>query len=164
VAALEHQQVQARMKDGQAPAFEAVLDLVAGRIAIDVELKETGYVEEAMAVIGARLGPDQYVITSFRDAVLPAVKRCEPDARTGLLIGPRRRMRELERRVRQTRVDFLAPHITIARPGLLHWAAGRGLGSWVWTVNDPRVMRRLAADARVEAVITDRPDRALPPT
>jgi glycerophosphoryl diester phosphodiesterase len=161
VARLDHHQLEARMKDGQAPALERVLELAAGRIALDLELKEDGYVEQVMAIVRKRLAPDQYVVTSFLDSVLPAVKRVCPDARTGLLLSPRRRVRELERRVRETRVDFLAPHASLARGGLLGWASGRGLPSWVWTVNDLRPLRVLLADQRVAAVITDRPDRAL---
>lgn len=161
VARLEHHQVRARMQDGQAPSLADVLDRLAGRIAVDVELKESGYVEQAMAIVAARLAPEQYVVTSFRDAVLPAVKRCVPGARTGLLLARRYRMRELERRVRHTEVDFLAPHFSLLRPGLLAWAQARSLGSWVWTVNDGRLLRFLQAEPRVAAVITDRPDRAL---
>ena len=92
--------------------------------------------------IARRLTPDQYVITSFRDAVLPQVKRCVPEARTGLLVGPRLRLRELDRRVRQTGVDFLAPHAALARRGILRWAADRELTAWLWTVNDPRLLRQ----------------------
>ena len=163
VGRLEHHQVQARMKDGQAPALEDVLARVAGRIAVDVELKESGYEEEAMAIVARHLHPDRYVVTSFRDAALPAVKRAVPEARTGLLLGPRRRLRELERRVRQTGVDFVAPHSSLARPRLLSWAQQQSLGAWVWTVNDPYRLRALLADPRVSAIITDHPERALRP-
>jgi glycerophosphoryl diester phosphodiesterase len=161
VSRLEHHELRARVRLGQAPALEEVLELAAGRIALDIELKEDGYVEQTMAIMARHLSPDQYVVTSFRDAVLPVAKRCVPESRTGLLLSPRRRLRELERRVRDTRVDFLAPHASLARAGLMDWAADRGLASWVWTVNDPKALRALIDDHRVTAVITDRPERAL---
>jgi glycerophosphoryl diester phosphodiesterase len=161
VRRLEHDELQSRIKAGPAPSLQQALELVAGRIAVDLELKEDGYVEEVMAVVAAHLAPDGYVITSFLDSVLPAVKRAVPEARTGLLLTPRRRRPELERRVRDTRVDFLAPQASLARAGLLAWADERGLSSWVWTVNDVRPLRALLADRRVAAVITDRPERAL---
>ena len=149
------------MKDGQAPDLVEVLDALAGRILLDVELKETGYVEKVMALIDARLSPEQYVITSFRHEVLPEVKQHVAAARTGMLIGSRHRPHELERRVRLARGDFGAPHAARARRGRLTWAAAHGLPAWLWTVNDRRAMRRLQADPRVAALITDRPDRAL---
>ncbi|HEY5430852.1 MAG TPA: glycerophosphodiester phosphodiesterase [Solirubrobacteraceae bacterium] len=161
VAHLEHHELRARVRPGQAPSLEEVLELAAGRIGLDVELKENGYVEATMAIVAKRLAPDQYVVTSFRDAVLPAIKRCVPEARTGLLLSPRRRLRDLERRVRDAQVDFLAPHASLARDELMDWAASRGLPSWVWTVNEPRTLRGLLADERVAAIITDKPDRAL---
>lgn len=161
VARQEHHRLQERMKSGQAPTLEAALELVAGRIAVDLELKEPGYVEAVMGIVGRRLTPDRYVVTSFLDGVLPEVKRHVPEARTGLLVGTRPRHRQLERRVRLADVDFLAPHITLARHGVLAWAQHHELPVWVWTVNDARALRRLAGDPRVAAVITDRPERAI---
>jgi glycerophosphoryl diester phosphodiesterase len=160
IAKLTHDELQARARHRHAPALEAVLELAAGRIVIDVELKEDGYVDQVMAIVKRRLATDQYVVTSFRDAVLPVVKRSAPDARTGLLLIPRRQV-GLPARLESTRADFLAPHARLARVGLLDWAAARGLPCWVWTVNDRRALRELVHDPRVEAVITDRPDRAM---
>ena len=101
------------------------------------------------------------MVTSFLDTALAAVRDLAPQVRTGLLIGPGRRARHLERRLEMTAASFLAPHMSVARGGLLAWAAQRDLDSWVWTVNDRRALRVLGADARVAALITDRPARAL---
>jgi glycerophosphoryl diester phosphodiesterase len=161
VAKLTHEELQGRARHRHAPALEEVLELVAGRIGVDLELKEDGYVEQAMAIVKRRLAPEQYVVTSFRDSVLPAVKRIVPAVRTGLLLSPNRHIGQLPQRVATTKVDFLAPHARLARAGLLTWAAARELPSWVWTVNDRRALRLLGQDPRVAAVITDRPDRAL---
>jgi glycerophosphoryl diester phosphodiesterase len=161
IAKLTHEQVQSRPRHRHLPALEAVLDLIAGRIGVDVELKEDGYVEQAMAIVKRRLAPEQYVVTSFRDSVLPTVKRTAPAARTGLLLNPNRQLGQLPRRLADTRVDVVAPHARLARAGLLGWATARELPCWVWTVNDRRALRLLGRDPRVAAVITDRPDRAL---
>lgn len=161
IAKLTHEQVQSRPRHRHLPALEEVLELVAGRIGVDLELKEDGYVEQAMAIVKRRLEPEQYVVTSFRDSVLPTVKRSAPATRTGLLLSPARPLGQLPRRVADTNVDFVAPHARVARAGLLGWAAARELPCWVWTVNDRRVLRLLCRDPRVAAVITDRPDRAL---
>ncbi len=160
VGRLEHSQVQARMKVGQAPLLDDVLQAAAGRIMVDVELKERGCVGEAMAAVTRHLGPEQYVLTSFREEVLAQARRCAPEARTGLLVAPRR-IFDLDGRVRAARADFVAPHVSLARRGALTWAAKRGLDTWVWTVNDRRALHQLTADPRVTAVITDRPERAL---
>lgn len=160
VGRLEHHQVQARLKAGQAPLLDDVLAAAAGRIGVDVELKEDGYVAEAMAAVGRHLAPHQYVVTSFRERVLAQVRACAPEARTGLLTGPRG-SKVLERRLTVAGADFLAPHVSLARAGILGWAAARGLPSWVWTVNERRLLVALRDDPRVAALITDRPGVAL---
>lgn len=161
VAGLEHQQLQARMKAGQAPLLDDVLRCAAGRIMVDLELKQDGYVEAAMGAVARHLEPEQYVITSFRPPVLAQVRQLLPEARTGLLLRSARRLRDLQRRVAAAQADFLAPHFSLTRTGTLAWAAQQGYDLWVWTANDPRLLRALHADPRVSAVITDQPGRAM---
>jgi glycerophosphoryl diester phosphodiesterase len=160
VGQLDYAELRVRLGPDEAPPLAEMVKLAAGRIALDVELKEEGYVEEVVDAL-AQIGPEAYVVTSFLDAALTAVKQAAPTARTGLLVGPPARTRRLEPRLRATGADFLAPHAGLARAGLLAWAANRGLDSYVWTVNDRRTLRTLAADARVAALITDRPGAAL---
>jgi glycerophosphoryl diester phosphodiesterase len=160
VGRLDHRQVLARMQVGQAPLLADVLDQAAGRLLVDVELKEDGYVPDAVALIAGRLTPDQYVVTSFRAAVLAQVKRHLPEARTGLLIGPRS-ARQVGRRLRESGADFAAPHVSLARIGFLEWAAARRLACWMWTVNEPRALQTLSTDVWVAALITDVPAKAL---
>jgi glycerophosphoryl diester phosphodiesterase len=157
VGRLSADALRERLAPGQAPDLDDVLATLSGRRAlVDIELKEDGYVGETMAVVARHLTPDRYVITSFLDPVLPQARAAVPEARTGLLLAARRPARMLERRVEQAAPDFLALHTTLARTGLLEFAARRGLPAWVWTVNEPRLLRTLLADPRVEAVITDR--------
>jgi len=161
VSRLTLAQLRAALRPGQAPLLEEVLDMSAGRIMLDVELKELGGARHAASVVARRLDPSGYVITSFQEAALREARRGAPHARLGLLLGPRLRRRELEARLRRAEAQFVAPHVSLVRRGILDWSGERGLGSWLWTVNDARALRRLRADARVEAVITDRPQRAL---
>ncbi|MGZ4349006.1 MAG: glycerophosphodiester phosphodiesterase [Solirubrobacteraceae bacterium] len=160
VGRLEHRQVQDRMRVGQAPLLSDVLEQAAGRLLVDIELKEDGYVAEAMAVIARHLTPEQYVVTSFLPPVLGQVKAGRPETRTGLLIGPRA-ARQAGRRLRESGADFLAPPVTLTRAGILKWAASRGLASWVWTANDARALQALSAHPSVAALITDTPAQAL---
>lgn len=160
VSRLTLAQVRERLAPGQAPLLADMLAHAAGRILVDVELKEDGYVAAAVEAVVGQLGSGQFVITSFRDGVLAQVKRHAPQARTGLLLGARR-LRDLDRRVQDAGVDFVAPHVSLATTTTFAWAAERGLPIWTWTANDPRILRVLTRDCRVEAVITDRPARAL---
>lgn len=162
VGRLSAEQLRARLAPGQAPELDEVLAALAPHpLLVDVELKEDGYVAETMAIVTRHLAPERYVVTSFLDAVLPQVRAAAPEARTGLLLAARRPTRTLERRIEQAAPHVLALHTTLARTGLLELAARRGLPAWVWTVNEPRLLRALLADPRVQAIITDRPDDAL---
>lgn len=160
VARTPHERLRARLQIGQAPLLEEALEVLAGRATVDIELKEDGYVTEVMALVTRHLSPERYVVTSFRDAILPQVRRAVPGARTGLLVGPRLRLRELDHRLRVTGAGFVAPHVSLTRR-VLPWAAERNIPAWLWTANDPRLLRRAAHDPRVAAVITDVPERAL---
>lgn len=160
VARLDHRQVQERMRVGQAPLLSDVLRHAAGRLLVDVELKEDGYVEDALAVIARHLTPDQYVVTSFLPRVLHQVKAHRPEIRTGLLVSPRS-ARHAARRLDESAADFLAPHVSLTHAGILAWAAARGLACWVWTVNEPRALRALSAHPSVAALITDAPAAAI---
>jgi glycerophosphoryl diester phosphodiesterase len=160
VRRLTHDEVRARMAPGQAPLLGDLLDAAAGRLLVDVELKEDGYVGEAMAVIAQHLPPDSYVVTSFLAGVLAQVRRHGPQTRTGLLLAPSAG-RQAARRMRRAGADFVVPHTSLVRTGLVEWAAGEGLACWLWTVNDDDAIRTLGADPRVGALITDEPARAI---
>lgn len=162
VAALELDELRERLGPGHAPLLEEMVELAAGRIALNVELKDGGgAVGDIVAVLGRRLDPDAYVVSSFFDGVLAAVHATAPDTRLGLLLRPGRSPRRLEERLRATGASFVGLPTTLARAGLLAWAANRGLASYVWTVNDRRTLRTMLGDPRVWAVITDRPELAL---
>jgi glycerophosphoryl diester phosphodiesterase len=152
------------------PLFEEVLEIASGRIGVDVELKEDGYVNGIVRLIRSRLAPDQTIVTSFHDDVLAQVGRAAPDLRTGLLLGEdapdqmvRTRLRELfpVARARRCGASFVAPHRTLVRLGALRRARAAGLRTLVWTLNEDDELERHLADPRVHGVITDVPARAV---
>jgi glycerophosphoryl diester phosphodiesterase len=159
VSTLDHEELKARLKPGQAPLLQEMTELAGDRIALDIELKEAGYVARVLDLLTG-LDPGQYVLTSFTDDALVEARAKAPQVRTGLLVGPGH-ARRLEARLNACGASFVAAHAGLARAGLLTWAANRGLESYVWTVNERRALRSLLADPRVAAVITDRPAVAL---
>ncbi len=156
---------------GHAPALlSEILELCEGRVGLDVELKEDGYVPRVIADVGRRFSRERVVITSFLDRVVAQVKELDPDLRAGLLIGlrnpvPRLRTRLSEllpaSRARACGADVVAMHVRLAQFGALGRVAAAGLDAYVWTVNEPDALSRYLGDARVQAVITDDPALAL---
>jgi glycerophosphoryl diester phosphodiesterase len=126
------------------PTLEQVVALCAGRIALDVELKEPGLAEDVLRVVSGV----EVVVTSFLAEVVERTKQLRPDVRVGLLLN-----RDAQP-PHDVIADFLAPHYE-----LLERIPGNGLV--VWTVNDEATLERLFADPRVAGVVTDDLELAL---
>lgn len=130
--------------DPRPPRLEEVVAVCAGRIALDVELKESGVERDVLEIVDHA----SFVVTSFLPDVVATTKRRRPDVRVGLLLDRDATAWDA------ASADFLAPHYTLLDRGLPG-------GLVVWTVNDDSELRRCFDDARVAAVITDDPGRAL---
>jgi glycerophosphoryl diester phosphodiesterase len=146
------------------PLLAEVLRVCAGRIRLDVELKEDGYVRDVMAVLRTAFDPAQMIVTSFLPAVVLQAKNVFPEVKTGLLVGDGGPLTDLPARLRElypvdlakrVRADYLAPHYRLAAFGVVRRAAAAGLPCLLWTVNSPALIRRYAADPRVAVIITD---------
>jgi glycerophosphoryl diester phosphodiesterase len=136
---------------------------------LDVEIKEHGFEASVLAELAAARDRSDYVITSFEDRIVAAVKKLDPAVRAGLLLGAddvslRTRLSELfpVARLRACTADFVAPNWQLLRFGFLGRMERAGFAVYVWTVNDARAMRRLIGmPQRVAALITDDPLQAM---
>ena len=69
------------------PLLVDVLDWAAGRIALDVELKEDGYAEQLAPLLdGFVAAGGELLVTSFLDPLLAHLGRLAPSLRLGLLV------------------------------------------------------------------------------
>jgi len=153
------------------PTLDQVLTVTRGRVKLDVEFKEAGYVPRVLAALGTHFDPEEVVITSFLDTVVAEVKAAALPIETGLLFGvavperPRVRTRLSElfpvERARRCGADYVAPHVALARLGAVERASAAGYRSLVWTVNDDAGLRRYLNDDRLLGVITDVPAKAV---
>jgi glycerophosphoryl diester phosphodiesterase len=167
-----------RLSRHEPPHFETVLDLCAGRIAVDIEVKEPGYEAEVVEAASRRFPRDQLLYTSFEESVVSAIKHLDPQARCGLLLGPGRLRSRTQRYeglpfdlAERCGADLLAVHQWLAPPrgrsrrvagaGLLAEAQARGFPIMVWTVDGPQRLRAYLADGRVAGIITDLPGLAV---
>src|SRR5580704_13083449 len=160
------------------PRLDTVLDLCAGRIALDIEVKEPGYEAEVVEEASRRFPRDRLLYTSFEEPVVSTIKRLDPDARCGLLLGPGRLRSRTQRYealpfdlAERCGADLLAVHQWLAPirdrsrrlpgTGLLAEAQARGFPLMVWTVDGPQRLRSYLADGRVAGIITDLPGLAV---
>jgi glycerophosphoryl diester phosphodiesterase len=167
-----------RFSRHEPPLFDTVLDLCAGRIALDVEVKEPGYEAEIIEAASRRFPRDRLLYTSFEESVITTIKRLAPDARCGLLLGPGRLRSRAQRYealpfdlAERCGADLLAVHQWLAPvrgrsrripgTGLIAEAQARGFPLMVWTVDGPQRLRSYLADGRVAGIITDLPGLAV---
>ncbi len=140
--------------------LSAVVDFAAGRLGLDVELKEPGYEDEVLAALEpARAAGPPLIVTSFFTRVVRRVRASEPDIDTGLLI--RTAAVRLPRRLATSGARYLLPPASALRRGVLDAAARAGVEAIPWTVNAPDDLRRALAHPAVAGVITDLPELAL---
>jgi glycerophosphoryl diester phosphodiesterase len=158
----------------EVPRVPDVLRLIAaGGLGAHLDLKEVGY-EGDVVELAERFVGDRYVATSLEDVSIRTLTTRYPSARVALSLGRdvgelswaaalavRRREAFPGRRLRECAAGGIAMHQHLARLRLLSVVRSRGLESWVWTVDDDRLMRRFLTDPRVTVLVTNRPRRAV---
>jgi glycerophosphoryl diester phosphodiesterase len=154
--------------------LDELLDVVAGRVGLHVDLKEAGYETEIMRLLLSRAAVDRFVVTTGDVESIRTIKDQFPAVRAGLTLGTdmkgaqawvtlSERLAELfpGPRLKRSHADFVAAHEQLARLRLLRYCARRGLACWVWTVDEEKEIARFMADHRVTTLITNRPQIAI---
>ena len=160
--------------------LDVILDLCRGRTGLDIEIKEPGYEAEVIEAASSRVPREQLRDTSFEESVIVTIRRLDPKARCGLLLGPGRLHSRTQRYealpfdlAERCGADLLAVHQWLAPlrtrsrgrkaagTGLLAEARVRKFPLMVWTVDGPQRLRAYLADGRVAGIITDLPGLAV---
>jgi glycerophosphoryl diester phosphodiesterase len=144
----------ARFAGERPPTLEEVIDLVRGRMRINIELKynvpDPGLAPAVVDLLRREDFIDQVVITSLDYAALKQVESLEPRLRTGHIVTA------AVGNVVRTEADFLSLSAARATPSLIRRAHAAGKEVHVWTVNEPELMLRMI-ERGVDNVITDDP-------
>ena len=146
------------------PSLQEVLDLLKGRLLINIEIKAFELAStlghDVVAAVRERDMADQVVISSFNPFALRRAKRAGPEIECALLTAADLAgwMRwELTRRF--SRGDGIHPEHTMVDAAYMAWARKRRLPVRVWTVNEVADIQRMIA-LGVDTIITDAPDLA----
>lgn len=156
------------------PLVGEVMQLLAGRVAGHLDLKETGYEDEVISLALDTFGPGNFVATTLEDVSVQRIKQAFPSVRTALSLGrdlrgvPRRSWARIRRselfplgRVRACGADWVAANYQMARPGMIKACHRHGVGLMVWTVDADHLIDRFLTDPRVDVLITNRPRYAV---
>ncbi len=124
----------ARFAGERPPTLEEVIDLVRGRMRINIELKynvpDPGLAPAVVDLLRREDFIDQVVITSLDYAALKQVESLEPRLRTGHIVTA------AVGNVVRTEADFLSLSAARATPSLIRRAHAAGKEVHVWTVNE----------------------------
>ncbi len=138
----------------RAPLLEEVIELVRGRMKINIELKynvpDPGLAQAVVDLLLRKDFLDQVVITSLDYAALKQIKSIEPRLQTGHIVTA------AVGNVVLTEADFLSLNSARATPSLIRRAHAAGKEVHVWTVNRQEVMLRMI-ERGVDNIITDDP-------
>lgn len=144
------------------PTLAQVMDCVAGRARLNIELKGKGTAGFVAAAVGNRVQEggaswDDFSVSSFHHGWLQAVRTLEPEIPIGALflgvpVDLAASAEALGARAVHLGLDFLDP-------AMIDDAHERGMAVHVYTVNAEDDLRRMA-ELGVDGVFTDYPDRA----
>ncbi|RKP55605.1 glycerophosphodiester phosphodiesterase [Cohnella endophytica] len=146
------------------PALDQVLELVAGKCRLNVELKgddaDPGQLaQRTVEIIRSHRLENDIIITSFNPEILRAVRRHSSSIRTGLIIDdcpP-----GLIDRVTELGASFLSIGFQHLNDSLMEQAARASVDVMAWTVNTAGDLRRLSRRPEAFQLCTNYPDRWL---
>src|SRR5260370_25230034 len=118
---------------GRPPTLDEVLDAAAGRVGVQLDLKEAGH--EVEVVSQALEKCQKLVVTSPFHGSIRAVKDRFPEVKVGLT----------RQYVEQTDADFISLDQRGATDDALEFWPSHSIPLWVWTVDERTLMRRLSS-------------------
>jgi len=144
------------------PSLRQVLELTAGRIYLNIELKaipQIGLLADKVLALVRQYELDfQVIISSFDHTVLPYIKSQEPKVATGLLYESP--LPDPVAYAHALKADALHPHFTFVNRALVADAHKAQLSILTWTVDEPQLIRNFLL-LPVDGIISNRPDVAL---
>jgi glycerophosphoryl diester phosphodiesterase len=132
--------------------------LAAGAVRLDIELKESGYEDEVLALLDPR--PPGLLVTSFLPQALAAVRALDAAVETGLLFEPWDALDDPFARADEVGARVLGPHYSRIDDDLRQRARDAERPLLAWTVNEPVDLHGFFDDPAVTCVVTDVPDVA----
>ena len=155
--------------NAQIPTLEQILWSSKGKIGMEVELKESGYEADVIAMVLDYFNYDEFVIKSFNYLTIKNVKEIDKKVYTGLLLGSGYNMEQLKVVLYESftldkfilsQADFISAYYKIFMAGFLFKFVKQQVPIQVWTVNDADSIRSLI-NLELHSVVTDIPETAL---
>lgn len=141
------------------PRLAEVLEFLAPSCLINIELKERGLAEAAVATVKALGCQSQVVFSSFFASQLVRLKAIDPTVRVVALVGATPvTVKTCLRFAHVVQAEALSVGYAAFQRRLLVAAHQQGLAVYVWTVDDPAAIAHLKA-LGVDGIMSNYPDR-----
>jgi glycerophosphoryl diester phosphodiesterase len=135
------------------PLLADALELARGRIELDVELKEDGYVPKLAGLLsGFAAGGGDLIVTSFLDRVLAQLTELIPQLSRGLILSVS--TKRAPRRANACGATIVLPKMRLVNEASLAELSDAGLTVIVWDFLATE-HAALLSDPRISGVITD---------
>jgi glycerophosphoryl diester phosphodiesterase len=143
------------------PTLAETLALCAGRIAVDIELKDPFCEDDLLrALFNARLRTDDYIVSSFESVIVKNLREAQPGIRTGLIANSGT-FDQVAEELARVEADYLIPEASLLNEQDLAHSTSSGIPLLPWTINRRDELQRLLHVEAVAGLITDRPTLAL---
>jgi glycerophosphoryl diester phosphodiesterase len=147
------------------PLLGEVLEQIAPRLAVHIEIKQRGIAEEVVEVIREAEALRRVTVISFDHEDVRAAKAAEPSLACGLITsGPDEDTPQPERALIASALGCGASFISCAHrsviPTLVRECHLVGLMLMAWTMDETQDIQRMI-DLQVDALVSNHPERAI---
>ncbi|HEX3082766.1 MAG TPA: glycerophosphodiester phosphodiesterase [Candidatus Saccharimonadia bacterium] len=152
-----------RLSGVNVPTLIDTLELLRGRMQAIIELKESGYEEEVLALVSEHGELHRSIFASKIDQTVLRVKQLAPEVTTALILGLRKPKNFIRTRWSEIRPQTRL-HACRADYAVVNWRLARfvtgpvsraGIGVLIWTANTPKALHRYLADKQIVGLATD---------
>jgi glycerophosphoryl diester phosphodiesterase len=144
---------------GQAiPTLTEVLDLVRGRVRVNVDIKETDIVAATVQAVRDAGMPEAVTFISFLPEVWEQLEQLTPESPRIHLVDSAAALASLAMgdAVSQSVAAGVGVPYELVNEGMVDYMHRHGFAVFAWTVDDPDEMRRLI-ECDVNGIVTNRP-------
>lgn len=145
------------------PLLREVLEQIAPRLVVDIEIKQRGIAEQVVEVIREADALRRVTVVSFNREDLRAAKAAEPSLACGLITsgpGEDETERALIASALECGASFLSCSHRSVTATLVRECHLVGLMLMAWTMDEPEDIRRMIG-LRVDALVSNYPERAI---
>jgi glycerophosphoryl diester phosphodiesterase len=146
----------------QIPTLQEVIDLVARRVPINIELKGPGTAQPVAKLIKKYLKKGwvtkDFVASSFDLAQILQFKKLCPNIETGTLFSWNKMPENITVVAKKYKADFIGLDVKAVTADMVQQAHAAGFSVYVWTVNDQQTANTMRA-LKVDGIFANYPDR-----